>query len=279
MRSMKLHVLSDVHLEFQRWRREWDIKSIDCDVNVIAGDAGIGLMGLQFALEAFSRPVIYVCGNHELYGQRTVRRFWEKARRKVVGSHVHLLENHACVIGGTRFLGSTLWSNFCLFGSHRQAEVGGIAQKEMTDFRCIYLSRRGPLVPNIPYGSGQQSSIHSGDRLTWRKEVEWHEAARQFLERELPRTGDWNKTVVVTHHSPSVRSVEEEGPDDLSAAYCSALDELVPLADLWIHGHVHQAREYSSAHGGRIVVNARGYADRGPDAVEGFQWDRIVTLE
>ena len=90
---MKIHVLSDVHLEFQRWRRNWDIQTVDCDVHVLAGDIGVGLMGLEFALRHCTKPVIYVAGNHELYSQRTVSEWWRDARSKAAGTQVHLLEN------------------------------------------------------------------------------------------------------------------------------------------------------------------------------------------
>jgi len=60
---MKIHILSDVHLEFGKWPREIDVNAIDADVTILAGDIGVGLAGLDWAL-GFTRPVIYVCGNH-----------------------------------------------------------------------------------------------------------------------------------------------------------------------------------------------------------------------
>lgn len=82
---MKLHVLSDVHLEFQKCRNQSSLGNIDCDVHVLAGDIGVGLAGIEWALHNFSKPVIYVFGNHEFYGQRPMSELWEKARKKVEG--------------------------------------------------------------------------------------------------------------------------------------------------------------------------------------------------
>lgn len=269
---MKVHVLSDVHLEFQKWRREWALASIDCEVHVLAGDIGVGFQGLDFALKHFPRPVIYVCGNHELYGQRTVREWWRKAREKLAGRSVHLLENEAVIIDGVRFLGCTLWTDFALFGEDRQEAMGRHAEQEMSDFATIFLTRRGPI--NYDAGANRR---RSGDRLTWRHVLARHRESRKFLETELARTGPWDKTVVVTHHAPSINGIEDPSlPVDLDAAYASNLDHLIVKCDLWVHGHIHRACTYQGKFGGRVVENARGYRDSGLGSVPGFKWDLLV---
>jgi predicted phosphodiesterase len=274
---MKLHVLTDVHLEFQKWRRVWDIASVECDVHVLAGDIGNGFLGLDFALQRFSRDVIMVAGNHEMYSQRPMDQWWRKAREKVAGSHVHLLESESIVIDGTRFLGCTLWSDYRLYGDERQEELGRLAEKESNDFAQIFLSRRGPIHYDAdPYVFGF-SRRRSGDRLTWKKVASMHERSREYLEAELDETGDWDQTVVVTHHAPSISGIEQpDMPVDLDAAYASNLDHLVAKADCWIHGHVHRACEYTGKYGGRVIENARGYKDSGLGSVPGFRWDLVV---
>jgi predicted phosphodiesterase len=275
---MKLHVLSDIHLEFQKWPRDWDLASIDCDVHILAGDIGSGFQGLDFALKRVGKPAIYICGNHELYGKRTVRGWWHKAREKLAGSPVHLLENESIVIGDVRFLGCTLWTDFALLGDERQEAVGRLAEREMSDFGNIFLTRRGPINFDAdPYAFGF-TRRRSGDRLTLRHVAALHRQSRDFLEAELHKVGPWNKTVVVTHHAPSVNGIEQESADELDAAYASHLDSLVARADLWIHGHVHRAREYAGTLGGRVVQNARGYADSGLGKICGFQWNKVIEL-
>lgn len=270
---MKLHILTDTHLEFQKWRREWNVASVDCDVHVLAGDIGVGFQGLDFALKHFSKPVIYVCGNHELYGQRTVQEWWRKAREKLAGSHVLLLENESVVVHDVRFLGCTLWTDFALFGEARQEAMGRGAEQDMSDSANIFLTRRGSI--NFDAGANRR---RDGDRLTWRYVAARHRESRNFLEAELKKAGSWSKTVVATHHAPSIRGIEEpDNPTDLDAAYASNLDELVTRADLWLHGHVHRAREYAGIQGGRVVQNARGYSDSGPDKVNGFEWNKVVA--
>ncbi len=101
---MRLHILSDTHIEFAALPRK-HVADVDCDAHILAGDIGVGLMGLEWALKTFTRPVIYVMGNQEFYGQRMVPRLFAKARATVAGTHVHLLENAAIVIDDVRFLG------------------------------------------------------------------------------------------------------------------------------------------------------------------------------
>ncbi|MFO1275588.1 MAG: hypothetical protein U1F21_06105, partial [Sphaerotilus natans] len=47
-----------------------------------------------------------------------------------------------------------------------------------------------------------------------------------------------------------------------TAGFCNTLDELLPLADLWIHGHLHCPVDVTRA-GCRIVCNALGYVHKG----------------
>lgn len=258
---MKLHILSDLHLEFHRWPRAWDVASIDADATVLAGDIGVGLLGVEWALSALSRPTVLVLGNHEFYGQRTMDKLFAAVRRKCAGSHVHLLENEAIVIGDVRFVGATLWTDFALLGKDRQAECMAEARQFMTDYQRIRTGTWGP-------------SRHPA-KLTPAQSLRRHRDSRAYLEAALADPGI-PRTVVVTHHAPSVRSLLGER-DLLDAAYASDLEALVPRADLWIHGHTHAVADYRIGPT-PVLCNPRGYADRGPESVPGFRWDRVVTL-
>ena len=63
---MKIHVLSDLHLEFQGWIPP----KTDADIIVLAGDVHVGVRGIEWARRSFPLcPVVYVPGNHEFYGE------------------------------------------------------------------------------------------------------------------------------------------------------------------------------------------------------------------
>lgn len=285
---MKLHVLSDVHLEFQKCRNQSGLGNIDCDVHVLAGDIGVGLAGIEWALHNFSKPVIYVFGNHEFYGQRPMSELWEKARKKVEGTHVHLLENDVVILPdrfgeNVRFIGATLWTDFCILGQGQQQHaMMEKAKYRMNDYMQIFVTRRGSrdIYAGI-YESGTSQPQRSGDRLTPKKTLSIHHDSRDFIEQALrdPSNNKWDKTVVVTHHAPSAKSLHGDGAYTSSdAGYASDLEYLVQKVDLWIHGHVHEAKEINLPGGGRVLTNCRGYSDKGPRAVERFDWKKLVEV-
>src|SRR5271167_4177966 len=70
---MRLRVLSDLHLE----SCEWTPPESPADVIILAGDIHNGTSGLKWARRHFgSLPVIYVPGNHELFGRDPMDRLF-----------------------------------------------------------------------------------------------------------------------------------------------------------------------------------------------------------
>ena len=107
---MKLHILNDLHIEFE----DFDPPATDADVVVLAGDIGVGMEGLRWAEDRFpDKPVIYVPGNHEFYHHDIALIEELKAQAP---DHIHVLNDDQVIIDGVRFLGSILWTDFALFG-------------------------------------------------------------------------------------------------------------------------------------------------------------------
>ena len=61
---MRIHVLSDLHLEFSPFAPQVTA----ADVVILAGDIHVKGRGVPWARQAFEGPVLYVPGNHEFYG-------------------------------------------------------------------------------------------------------------------------------------------------------------------------------------------------------------------
>jgi Icc-related predicted phosphoesterase len=103
-----------------------------------------------------------------------------------------------------------------------------------------------------------------------------HYRSRRWLGEQLEqRRGA--KIVVVTHHAPSLRSIPRSFGDDLlSAAYASHMDGFVERsgACLWIHGHVHEHKDYTIGNT-RVLCNPRGYPG---EFGTGFSPDFTVTV-
>jgi predicted phosphodiesterase len=231
---MKLHILSDLHNEFS----EFKPIATEADVIVLAGDIAKKSNGIIWARGAFpDKPIIYVPGNHEFYG---TDRLETLTLMQIAAKEcdVHLLDNDEVVIDGLRFLGSTLWTDFCLFGKGEQEFAMSMGQRGLNDFRLIHEGRLGNFTP------AHSIALHLKS-LTW-------------LSSKLDEPFD-GETVVVTHHLPSVKSVAARFEADvLSACFASHLDHLFGKAGLWIHGHTHDNFDYE-ANGTRVICNPRGY--------------------
>jgi Icc-related predicted phosphoesterase len=228
---MKIHYLSDLHLEFGKMPKNYRVPA-GTDVVVLAGDIGVGLAGLHWALLAFDCPVVYVAGNHEHYGHRTMEKLLDKARAKVAGTHVHFLENDAIEIEDVRFIGTTMWTNFRVLEHIKQELAMNFVWKRMTDYFEITLDRR-------PAEGGMHPGKH-GWQVTPRKILELHCDALDFLGGEIAKRQPNQSMVIVTHHAPSERSLRYgTATEVIDTAYVSRLDALVETsgAALWIHGH------------------------------------------
>ena len=67
-------------------------------------------------------------------------------------------------------------------------------------------------------------------------------------------------TVAITHFAPSLMSADPRyGLTPGTAGFCNALDDLLPYARLWLHGHLHAPSHYVHR-GCRVVANPLGYA-------------------
>lgn len=246
---MKLQILSDLHLE----RGDYAPVQTDADVVVLGGDVHVGRRGVGWIKKHFpDKPVIYIAGNHEFYGN-SVPGLFNELRSAVEGSHICVLENESVDIDGYRFLGCTLWTDFALWPNREEAMAE--AKRHVGDFNLI----RG----RADWFSPKDSVILHGQSLDWLNgELKKHPA---------------EKTVVITHHAPSEKSTPPQHAGEmLNAAFVSALDDFVgeSVVPLWIHGHTHHCVDYKIGKT-RIFSNQRGYPGE-PDL--GFKPDAVIEV-
>jgi Icc-related predicted phosphoesterase len=247
---MRIHLLSDLHLEFSQYKPH--LAAYSADVVILAGDIWKKDHGVHMARSIFaSKEVVMVLGNHEHYGQ-DIHKNIERIRAAAEEKGIHLLENNEVVITVNgekiRLIGCTLWTDFLLFGNERRSECIMDAQQSLNDFRLIR------------NGTWNFSPLDS---------VELHKASVKFIEDRLSVPFD-GPTIVVTHHAPSYQSVAPRFKDDLlSACFASRLDHLMDgeKTELWCHGHTHDSMDYS-INGTRVIANPRGYNRSGIDGAE-----------
>jgi predicted phosphodiesterase len=239
----RLRVFSDLHLEF----RDWNPPAAQADVVVCAGDIHVGVAGLEWARRRFAEtPVIYVAGNHEYFGAEL-----NETRAALSGAAarlgIHFLDPGEVVLAGVRFLGTTLWTDFELYGDEPEqvAQAMHHAKRLMRDYRTIRCGAQGKFRPE------HALALHH-------EELRWLEQTLQE-----PFAG---ATVVVTHHLPHRHSIHPRYEGDLlNAAFASDLARLVrPPVQLWIHGHTHESMDYV-VEGTRVVCNPRGYIPMQPN--------------
>ena len=154
-----------------------------------------------------------------------------------------------------RFLGATLWTDFLLFGLTRQEICMDAGIKGINDFSLI---------------------TENGALFTPSDSVRICSTSIRWLKSKLFESSFEGKTVVVTHHLPSMLSVADKYKSDLlSACFGSHVDSLFGYSDLWVHGHTHESFDYELK-GTRVVCNPRGYVLR--NGVENTSFDPIKII-
>lgn len=258
---MKLQLLSDLHLETE----DFEPRPVPgADLLVLAGDIDSSWQGLE-RFAGWPVPVLCVAGNHEFDG-RELNAAWPALRAAARRLGIILLECGRVVLTDRmgrrlRFVGTVRWSDFDLLGQDRRES----SMRAAAYFMRLMRSTR----------DGQ-----AFDADAVRQEAM---ACRSWLEAELrePSDGRWEKTVVITHFAPSIRSADPRyGAQPGTASFCNADDELIPLADLWLHGHLHCRHDYRvprpDGTATRVVCQARGMADKGE--VDGYQPDKLIEI-
>ena len=243
---MRLQLLSDLHLETEKFEPS---PAPGAELLVLGGDIDSRWDGLEF-FRAWPQPVVFIAGNHEFDG-RDLAEAMPALRARCAALGITMLERESLVVTDAngariRILATTRWCDFDLFGAAGRAK----AMRAGTYFMGLMEATQG--------GRAFDVEAVRAEAL----------ACRAWLEAELrrPRAG-WDRTVVVTHFAPSARSADPRyGARSGTASFCNADDDLLPLADCWLHGHLHCAQDYRVAHrqgSTRVVCNSRGHEHRG----------------
>ena len=259
---MKLQLLSDLHLETESFDPE---PAAGAELLVLAGDIDATWTGFE-RFAGWPVPVLVVAGNHEFDG-RELRSAWPALREHCARHGLQLLQREAVVFGAAdgrrlRFVGATRWSDFGLFGA---------AQRERAERAAGYFLR---LMAATRDGQPFDVAAVRDEGL----------ACRTWLEQALTESpqGRWDSTVVITHFAPSLRSADPRyGRQPGTASFCNADDDLIPRAELWLHGHLHCRHDYRVARAGRapsrVVCQARGLAGKGEAA--DFDALRVISVD
>ncbi|MBL8349863.1 MAG: metallophosphoesterase [Burkholderiaceae bacterium] len=263
---MRLQLFSDLHLETEAFDPR---PAPEAELLVLGGDIDASWAALdRFA--GWPVPVLMVAGNHEFDG-RDLDQAWPALRERCDRAGIRLIERESVIVTSAagrrvRFVGTVRWSDFELFGPAGRDR----AMRAAAYFLTLMGAQRG------------------GEAITPERMRDESLACRDWLAAELKRANPgpsapdgWHSTVAITHFAPSLRSADPRfGRQPGTASFCNADDDLIPLADLWLHGHLHCRHDYAVARDGRaptrVVSQAMGLAGKGE--TEGFDPHKAIEL-
>jgi len=274
---VNIQLLSDLHLESNPHFTALPVPG--ADLLVLAGDIGsyqknsqlVSLKIADFGLARFSplpvaqggaswpTPVFFIPGNHEYDGLD-----FDEAHARLRETCERLgmvwLERQCVVRSGVRFVGCTLWADFDALSTGPMAST---TSGEMTLSEQLKAREKAFRAAN--FYLKKNHSLQAGQPMLADAVREQGLTSQGWL-REALSTPFAGPTVVITHFAPSLRSADPRyGITPGTAGFCNSLDDLLPLASVWMHGHLHCAIDYV-AHGCRVVANPLGYAHKGEQA-------------
>lgn len=265
--TMHLRIISDTHNEFRNV--PLILPKMDNEkeqILVIAGDF-ITLKKIsdyKDVLISYSnrfKNVLYVLGNHEYYGFKLdlfrVHNLFESLK---LPDNFHLLTRLSpkLIIDNIQFVGSTLWTDF-----DRKSFIEYAVGQGMNDFKkIIYVENK--------YGSTHYSKFKTRNWFAeFVKDFE-------FIKTSVSESTAL-KTVVITHHAPSLKSVDTryQQDKDMNHAYCSNLEDYLSSEHnikIWIHGHIHQPKDYMV---GNVRVLSYPYGYKGEFGADETQIEKL----
>ena len=261
---IKISYVSDLHLEFNDYPNF--SKEKGGNILLLAGDIVTAPSISKHRNDASARKLkkylsgkfkkdlldkydeIYmVMGNHEHY-----RNFYSKTKTDLETAFneldlpIIILDNDYNKLGDILLIGSTLWSDFEGGSPNSMAIVGW----GMNDFKIIAA------------GSGDYFNRFTDKPITPEFILNEHKKSIAYIKEILNRYPSM-KTVVMTHHGPTYKSLNKEHIDNgLDGGYCSDLSELIlthPQIAYWVSGHCHTIDEYKVGDHTTVLSNCRGY--------------------
>lgn len=238
--QVRFQFASDLHLEWLQ--RDFPGERLidplpDADALILAGDVA-NLEELTGLFADWPVPVFLVPGNHEFYGLDLAYARQAIRRGEYNVGALRVLDDEEVLFKGVRLLGSTLWTDYRLHAHLTLPEALAAAQAALS-------------------GADHGRIRFNEKRFRPEDALALHAASRQWLKERLASTFD-GPTLVVSHHAPSIRSMAPKWrSEDSSVAFASEL-VFLPLADYWIHGHLHDRASYLAGNC-QVLANPRGY--------------------
>lgn len=237
---LSLFVCSDIHMEFLQPVDQWELfkKFPKADGIIIAGD----LTSKKYLIDNLK----YLCDKyqHVFFVTGNHEHYnssfseIENILSKIRESNFHWLNDSTCIIDGTNFLGGTLW--------FPDNPLNQLYERQLSDFSYIRDFRKEV------YGKNKKTID------VFNKQID-------------------ENSIVITHHLPSYRSVNEKyRGDQLNRFFVCDMENLIleKQPKYLIHGHCHDACNYfiEKTH---VIANPLGYSH---ERNKNFDWNLIIEV-
>lgn len=208
--------------------------------------------------------VILVLGNHDFYFEKfeNTSALLEKTIDSFGIKNFIFLNDSSVEFNNIKFIGCTLWTDLKKGDPSTMVKAAALNN----DYR------------EIAKGPGMGAS-----KLTYNDTIAAHKNSLKFIDQELKHTN--KKTIVITHHAPSLKSIDVEkysksSYGDITYMYASDLDGFILQHDdkvpLWIHGHTHDSCDYKIGKT-RVVCNSFGLKSQAKK--NGFIGDFHIAID
>jgi predicted phosphohydrolase len=286
MLPFKLQFVSDLHLELRKSRTIPTIQPIQEGKTYLAlcGDIGNPFLDtyrefIDIHSELFAH-ILIVSGNHEYYTsnkQRTMRMIDEEIYKICRDyDNVTYLNMDRIIIGRTKFIGCTLWSDV--------SNITNIAESIMNDYKRIWMDSPNKKSRFEQVNNGyriQKKYIREGRRRLQGSDVaDMHSQMKSWLETQIANYNPddigkkYDNIIVLTHHAPSFAMLEKS--DLYSPCYGSECDYLMgPPITYWISGHTHVSKRVI-INGTTLISNCMGYPGQ---KVNGYNPNEFITFQ
>lgn len=245
---MKLQYCSDLHLEFKE--NEDFIKTHPLqpvgDVLILAGDI-VPFVHINKHKDFFDyvsdnfKRVYWIPGNHEYYGNVLNCDLYDLmidydsclSVYKKIRENVFLVNNQVVKLGNIKFLFTSLWTKISLTNQW-------YIHQHLNDFHQIKFN---------------------GKTFTPEDYNKFHMVSREFLTKALLEKDDC-KTVVITHHVPTLMNYPEEYKrSTLNEAFAVELYDFIDNSSInyWIYGHHHINTQDFKIGNTWLLTNQLGY--------------------
>ncbi|MFZ4726997.1 MAG: metallophosphoesterase, partial [Paludibacter sp.] len=193
---MRIQYCSDLHLELSQNSKYFETTplSVAGDILILAGDI-VPLHDEYLTNPFFSyvsshyKQVYWIPGNHEFY-HKNISDYSTSYNIRIF-ENINIVNNIELQYAGIRFIFSTLWSKITL-GNEKNIE------RNVSDFE--FISRN-----NKKFNAATFNKLH--------------DESLGFIKHSL--NSKWDKTVVVTHHLPSVLcNSDVHNASSINEAFC-----------------------------------------------------------